>query len=490
MENYLDEYVKSLMEKQNIGADYYQRSLFSEKQYYELLKEVSVLLKEHPDMTVEEYREELFKKEGIENQIRDFVHNKKMTPGLVLSYGTGNHTETLVTGNRQEVVRNESGLLVPAVEEMTEDTIFDIASETKLFTSITILSLTEKGIINLNDYITKYSPEFTNLKDVTIFDLLSFSVPLKTNGRVDRVSTEKEGEEVLKTIEVDQTNPNYNPYTDMGFMVLGRLIEDVTGMKYYEFLDKEILSKILLVDTHVVVPENKIHRVANTNYDVKLNEDGSIAVNDLNPKGITHDPKARVMGQSQGHLSGHAGLFSTSKDLHRFLRAISNKEVINQKNLDEISINRTGRKYIDEEGKLKNTRALGLGTWVKNSDIDQNEVFYGLSGKSFATVGYTGTQGTSDPLNDITTTLVGNRTHNRLISVHPAQKGKVIEIENGEKYIELPDGTRVTDAREFATERDYIIRSMTRLAIQYKFFEDLIGYEKQNIQEENSVKRI
>ena len=173
LNKFLEEYVLKLYNNSNVNMSIEQRNLYSKEKYYVLLKPVVQLLKKYPDDTIQELKDKLFLLSGIEGKLKDFIYLKKMTPGVVISYGTNDYKETIVVGNREEVKLIDNKL-VPSVSKMQEDTIFDLASITKLYTSISILKLVEKGLISLDDKITKYLPNFKNLKEVTIFDLLSF----------------------------------------------------------------------------------------------------------------------------------------------------------------------------------------------------------------------------------------------------------------------------------------------------------------------------
>ena len=143
LENYLEQYVDTLYQNQNIGAEKAQQGLYSKKDYYELLKPVVELVNIHKDYSLDEMRDCLFKQSGIEQKLEEFIYKKEMVPGMVFSYGTNNYKETVVIGNRQEVSLDTNGNLVPSLEKMTEDTIFDIASVTKIFTSISVLKLVQ-----------------------------------------------------------------------------------------------------------------------------------------------------------------------------------------------------------------------------------------------------------------------------------------------------------------------------------------------------------
>ena len=161
MANY-DKFVDELYRNQNIGANDTQMDLYSRKQYEDLLNDVKETLENNKDASIEELREDLFKKSQIEEALKDFVLNRKMTPGAVISYGTESFQETLVIGNRQETEK-KYGVFIPSFKSMHKDTIFDLASCSKLFTAISTLKLVEMGLINLDDDITKYRPGFTEL---------------------------------------------------------------------------------------------------------------------------------------------------------------------------------------------------------------------------------------------------------------------------------------------------------------------------------------
>ena len=164
LNKFLEEYVLKLYNNSNVNMSIEQRNLYSKEKYYVLLKPVVELLKKYPDDTIQELKDKLFLLSGIEGKLKDFIYLKKMTPGVVINYGTNDYKETIVVGNREEVKLIDNKL-VPSVSKMQEDTIFDLASITKLYTSISILKLVEKGLISLDDKITKYLPNFRNLKE-------------------------------------------------------------------------------------------------------------------------------------------------------------------------------------------------------------------------------------------------------------------------------------------------------------------------------------
>src|SRR5574344_838176 len=151
LEKSLNEFIDKLYINQNIGAGELQKDLFSKKEFYETLSPVINVLKNR-NITINEARKELFNMSNIESAIHDFICNRGMAPGLVLTYGTMNYKETIVIGNMQEG-KVDNNKIIKDIEEMNEDTIFDLASITKLFTTLSILKLVEKGLIKLEDEV-------------------------------------------------------------------------------------------------------------------------------------------------------------------------------------------------------------------------------------------------------------------------------------------------------------------------------------------------
>lgn len=490
LENYLENYVNDLYEKQNLGAMSEQKGLYSKKDYYELLKPVIDYVSKYKDYSIDELRNVLYNESGIEEKVRDFIYKKEMVPGMVFSYGTNNYKETVVVGNRQEVSIDEKGNLVPAVEKMTEDTIFDLASITKLFTSLSVLKLVQQGTISLDDEIKKFAPQFKNLDGITVFDLISFGVPLKTNGRVDRASSKEEAEQILFNIEVDKENENKVPYTDMGAMVLKYVIENASGMNYYNFVDNNILNKLKMSDTHVVVPKMKLDRVASTNLDGKFYKDGNFAITTNATKGVVYDSKAQIMGQPEGILSGHAGMFSTAHDMTNLAKGIMGGQVIDANYVEMMAKNRTGRKYMQDD-KEKYVQYLGFLCYSKHPQLANSELFHAMSGKAFASAGWTGTQLTVDPVNQLYFFMAGNRSHNRMTFIDAVQKEKVETDENGKKTIVLPNGEVKIDATRFAWDRDeVVVHPALKLSIQYKMLEDIYKLMNEKIEHEENTRHI
>lgn len=490
LEKFLEEYVEKLYYNQNLTSVEEQKNLYSKKDYYEILKPVVDLINKNASYSIDEIRDILFKQSHIEENLYDFIYKKEMVPGMVFSYGTNNYKETVIIGNRQEVTIDNNGKIIPSIEMMTDDTIFDLASITKLFTSLSVLKLVQNGIINLSDDVIKYAPEFKNLKGITIFDLISFKIPLQTNSRIDKANSKEEAEKILFDIEISKNNDNKNPYTDMGAMILKYVIEHATGMNYYDFIDENILKKLDMNDTHVVIPKMKLDRVASTNFDGKIYRDGNFSINTTVSKGTVYDPKAQIMGQKEGILSGHAGLFSTASDMSKLSKGIISGKVIDEKFVEMMAKNRTGKKYI-EDGKEKYIQYLGFLCYSKNPILANSELFHAMSGKSFASAGWTGTQLTVDPINQLYFFMASNRSHNRMTFIDATKKDKIEVDKNGKRTIILPNGDIKIDATRFAWDRDeVVVHPVLKLSIQYKMLEDIYILMNEKVEKNERIRRI
>ena len=125
-------------------------------------------------------------------------------------------------------------------------------------------------------------------------------------------------------------------------------------------------------------------------------------------------------------------------------------------------------------------------TYSKHPILKYSEVFHALSGLSFAGAGFTGSQMTVDPLNELYFFLGSNRVHNRLISIPSEYKEKIQTID-GVSGIYDNDKRFIVDARDFAYKRDdVIIHPIMRLLMQYKMLEDVVTYYNMAVLEEET----
>lgn len=470
LDEWLDEYVNKLIANENSVIEKERRNLVGKRYFYELLSPINKYLKRNKDASIKELRDEAFDRLEMEKALKDLVDKYKLSSGVSAVIGIPSYEEVLAYGSKKEV-RLSDGEIINSTSPLIGNEIYDIASITKLFTSLSIYLLLEQKKIYLHDDITYYLPGFKDLRGVTINDLLKFNVPLKTNSRVDSAGSSDDALKVLKTIHIKDASPYENPYTDMGAMVLKYLIEKVSGESYYEFLERNILSKLKMTNTYVNVPKDKLYDTVSTNLNYKV-INGTLYRDSLVEDGVTFDPKARAMQQgNSSNLSGHAGLFVSNLDMGKLAKAIINNGIISRKTYYKMIETETGKYYL-EGGKLKFTRYFGSLIYTKTPDSRINEVNHALSGISFSSPGFTGVKLTVDPLNEIYVFLGANKTHNRITAV---SKEDGTLISNNGIYSYFNDqGKEVIDSRLYAQKRDDIcFDKLVALALSYKYIEDL-----------------
>jgi uncharacterized protein YbbC (DUF1343 family)/CubicO group peptidase (beta-lactamase class C family) len=208
--------------------------------------------------------------------------------------------------------------LEPRREVMTLDTVFDLASLTKVIVTTTaVMQLFEQGKVRLNDPVAKYLPEFAQngKDDVTVRQLLTHYSGL---GPDLDLKTAWEGKETAYGMAFAET-PEDAPgskfsYSDINFIVLGALVERVSGETLDTYAARHIFAPLKMMRTRFVPPVARragwIEKIAPTQYDE----------NERMLRGVVHDPTARRMGG----VAGHAGLFSTGDDLAKFAQALLN----------------------------------------------------------------------------------------------------------------------------------------------------------------------
>jgi uncharacterized protein YbbC (DUF1343 family)/CubicO group peptidase (beta-lactamase class C family) len=228
------------------------------------------------------------------------------TPGAVV----------LVWHNGQVIYRKAFGhrSLEPRREAMTVDTIFDLASLTKVVATTTaVMQLVERGKVRLNDPVAKYIPEFAQngKDDITVRELLTHFSALPED--LD-LSQQWQGRDAALRMAYE-SKPTFAPgsrflYSDINFIVLGALVERVSDASLDKYCAQHIFTPLRMTHTRFLPPAAWLRKIAPTQYDE----------NNKMLRGVVHDPTARRMGG----VAGHAGLFSTVDDLSKFAQALLN----------------------------------------------------------------------------------------------------------------------------------------------------------------------
>ena len=153
---------------------------------------------------------------------------------------------------------------------MESDNVFEIGSMTKQFTAISILMLMEKGKLNLDDEITKFIPDYpTNGYKITIHHLLSHTSGIKSYTSMKKLNNiSKQDLTPLELIDFFKNEPiDFVPgekfkYNNSGYVILGYIIEKVTGQSYANFVEEQIFKKLKMTASQYASNSDVIHNRA------------------------------------------------------------------------------------------------------------------------------------------------------------------------------------------------------------------------------------
>lgn len=284
----------------------------------------------------------------------------------------------------------------------TRDDIFDLASVTKVVaTTSAVMRLVDSGHIRLDDKVVSYLPKFrgpdreqTRLKSsVTIRHLLTHTSGLPPFRLFFRISgtVENRLDSVYATPLDTLPETRYN-YSDIGLILLGKLVEKVAGQSMDQFVQDSIFQRLGMNSTCFKPPASLMERIVPTEVDAEGRE-GVI-------RGTVHDGNAF----SLGGVAGHAGLFSTAADLAVFSQMMLNKGVYR----DSLIFQPETVELFTRRANLipGSSRCLG---W----DSPAGEASAGIyaSSSSFGHTGYTGTSLWIDPDSQLIVILLTNAVH-------------------------------------------------------------------------------
>jgi uncharacterized protein YbbC (DUF1343 family)/CubicO group peptidase (beta-lactamase class C family) len=262
----------------------------------------------------------------IDEIVNAAIRDEKLPGAVVLVWHRGAIAYQKAFGSRASQ---------PVREPMTLDTVFDLASLTKVVaTTPSVMRLVEEGRLRLNDPVVSYIPEFARQgkQTITIRHLLTHVSGLRADLDLE---PEWVGYERAMALAADE-RPLAKPgeqfvYSDINFLVLGEILTRVTGQRLDEFARTRIFAPLGMRETTFNPPTSLAPRIAPTEWctpygwpcGVAVGYSGgsrplsSPAFSSPTPgwlRGNVHDPTARRMGG----VAGHAGLFSTASDLAVF----------------------------------------------------------------------------------------------------------------------------------------------------------------------------
>jgi uncharacterized protein YbbC (DUF1343 family)/CubicO group peptidase (beta-lactamase class C family) len=310
----------------------------------------------------------------------------------------------LIGHDGQVVYRKAFGsrALEPRREPMTADTIFDLASLTKVIaTTTSVMQLVERGKIRVGDTVAKYLPEFAQngKEDITVRQLLTHYAGLAPDLDLRAPWQGKETAYKMAFAEKPETPPGADLiYSDIGFIVVGALVEKVSGESLNHYAETHVFAPLKMGHTRYLPPKAWRAKIAPTQFD------------DHNHmlRGEVHDPTALRMGG----VAGHAGLFSTADDLAKFAQALLNGG-------GGILSPLTVEKMTTPEQPPTATAVRGFG-WDIDSPFSSNRGNL-LPVGSYGHTGFTGTSIWIDPTTRSYIILLTN-------AVHPRGEGNAIGL--------------------------------------------------------------
>jgi len=297
--------------------------------------------------------------------------------GTLISMGSAGHSQ-----------------LVPVERSMSDRTIFDLASLTKpIVTGTLSLILWERGILDPEQPVGHYIPRFSGgwRDEVMLKHLLSHSSGLPSGLPLSKLC--RDPSEVLA--KICEAEGVYEPgsatlYSDVGFILMGKILERVSGRELDELAREEVFSPLGMDRTMYNPPGDLCGGMAATQ---DFPERGGVMV------GNVHDGNAYYMGG----VSGHAGLFSCVDDLADYGRMMLGTGV---KLVGSKSIELATRIWSDD-GK----NAYGLSWFKRKHPV--NPAGSQLTPLAFGHTGYTGTSIWLDPGKELLAILLTNRVHPR-----------------------------------------------------------------------------
>jgi len=285
--------------------------------------------------------------------------------------------------------------LYPEREEMTLDTVFDMASVTKVVATTTLaLQAVEEGLVSLQDPVKTYFPAFTGGgKDgVTLWHLLTHTSGLPAHIHLYSILTDPgEAAGYIASLPLQYEPGTRVVYSDLGMILLGKILEHVFGERLDEAARRRIFEPLGMGDTTYLPPPPLRERAAATEY---------CPLRKRILRGEVHDENAWFLGG----VSGHAGLFSTADDLAVFAEALlEGGSLGGARVLSEASVREATR--LQTPG-LNERR--GLGWALRDRPCSCGDL---LSERAFGHTGFTGTSLWVDPSYRLIVVFLTNRVH-------------------------------------------------------------------------------
>ena len=380
------------------------------------------------------------------NGLRFFTRETAILEGVSAACGAGHRTASAMDG------------------AVREDSVFDLASVTKLFTGLCTMKLKEDGLLDPGRSVFSYDPRFRLLKDTTVWELMTFAVTVRTPVRLDGCTNRESAAEALFASTAAPHEDVRRIYSDIPAMILKYVLEAAAGMPLMDCARKLILEPAGMTETWSAVPPERRKDCQCYDREHRI-ENGQQILREGWKPGVPHDPKAAVLQGDTGDLCGHAGLFSTKGDMVKFCRAVLDRKIVGEESLREMAVNRTGRKRANGAW----TQFLGIQCYVRHPDQYYSEIPCYMGRQAFGIGGFTGNHVSVDPEHDIFAVFLGNRVLNRLTVLVP-EEGKTLADyglnPDGSGFFRWQDGKIIPSSVKYVHQKDEHFHKAAAEALQ------------------------
>jgi serine-type D-Ala-D-Ala carboxypeptidase len=350
----------------------------------------------------------------IDSIIQKQVDQDKI-PGAVIQIKMGKNSIYKHTYGYSQKYDFDHKQLDP-LEKMTEEHLFDVASLTKVIgTTTSIMLLQDKGLLNVDDLVSKYIKAFDTpeKKEITIHHLLTHTAGLyEWYPLYYKASNKQESYKLIGELPLMFPVGGQRRYSDLGFVLLGEIIEIVSKLPLEQFMQQNIFNPLGMKNTTFnPLSKGRFNKIAATShgnpYEKRMVYDPTLGfkVKEINPdqwkgwrnytlKGEVNDG---ITWYANKGISGAAGIFSTIDDIQKLVDMLVNKGKVGSKQF--IS------KEIINSFLTKDKFNNGIG-WMMDPE---NPVIKNGPKGTFGHTGFTGTSIAVIPENNISIIILINR---------------------------------------------------------------------------------
>ncbi|HUX93609.1 MAG TPA: serine hydrolase [Ignavibacteriaceae bacterium] len=308
----------------------------------------------------------------------------------------------------------------PASGNISLNSMFDLASCTKVVATTTAAMICfDRGLFNIDDKVSEFLPQFAKngKENITIKNLLVHDSGLPPDIKSYKIYNPNENKtnEIMNEIYNDSLSyptGTKSVYSDLNFIILGKIIEKVTGVSLDKFCYKNIFKPLKMKSTMFNPPSSLMNRIVPTEIDnywrFRL------------IRGTVHDETAQLLGG----VAGHAGLFSTAGDIAKLLQMLLQKGRYKGRNYIKKS---TVEMFTKKQSDIS-SRALGWDT----KSPEYSSAGHLFSSLSYGHTGFTGTSIWVDPVRKLFVVLLTNRVYPtrdnlKILKVRPLVHDAIIQ---------------------------------------------------------------